>query len=112
MVFKLPDTVPDIAATLRDYEMQTNLKLPIGVRQAMIAAADRLDDQRTLLEDIVTELDAAAALKVGFMDSQSRADEVARNIKATLIGLSSRASQLLAKPTPPPRAKPDNTATI
>ena len=113
MTFKLADMIPDIAATLRDYEMQTNLKLPTGVRQAMIAAADRLDEQRKLLEDVATELDSAAALKIGMMDSQSRADEVTRCIRGTLVGLSARAKELLSKPqVAPPRAKLDNSAVI
>jgi len=113
MKFKLADMIPDIASTLRDYEMQTNLKLPIGVRQAMVAAADRLDDQRKLLEDVVTELDNAAALKVGQMDSQSRVDDVTRSIRGTLVGLSARAKELLSKPnTIPPLANPDNSAVI
>lgn len=112
MAFTLDNTPGDIAAELR-FAADDHPKLSPAVRSLLIAAADKLDDHKRLLEDVITELDGAAALKIGMMDSQSRADDVSRSIRGTLVGLSARSKELLAKPHAiPPRTKPDNSAVI
>lgn len=60
------------------------------------------DKQRTAfgstLEGLAQELEVAAALRAGAMDSQSRADEVARQKNVTLQTVAQRLREIAAKP--------------
>lgn len=106
MTFKLSDEPADIAAALRSLEADER-KLSPTAKALIVMAATELDDQRKLLQDISTELSAASKMHVGMMDSQSRADEVARHIKSTMVSLDARIKELLARPhalQPPPDA--------
>ncbi len=97
MTFTLSDEPADIATELRTLEADER-KLSPTAKALLVMAAAALEDQRKLLEDISSELSAASNLRVGMMDSQSRADEVARHIKSLMVSLDQRIRDLLAKP--------------
>jgi len=54
------------------------------IREALLAAAKELDDWKAVAEDCVKQLEEAQALRVGQMDSHSRMDEIARQIKRAM----------------------------
>lgn len=56
--------------------------------------SDELQECKRFLAEAAIELELAASLRVGQMDSQSRADEVARQVRLTLISLAARARAL------------------
>lgn len=107
MVFTLSDQPADITAALRSLEAEER-KLSPTAKALIVMAVDTLEDQRRLLQDISTELSAASKMRVGMMDSQSRADEVARHIQTTMVSLDQRIRELLAKP----HALPQSTAAV
>jgi hypothetical protein len=111
MTFKLDDAPPDLAATLRELEAEER-KLSPRARALLVLSATMLESQRSLLEDAAKELEEAAGLKIGMMDSQSRADDVSRQVRATLVTLATRIRILLGAPVQLPPAKPDNAAVI
>lgn len=112
MAFTFNDTPPDIAATLRELEAAER-KLPSAAKALLIMAATTLEDQRKLLEDISSELSAASNLRVGMMDSQSRADEVARHIKSMMASLDRRIRELLSRPhVMPLQPKPEPDSAV
>lgn len=94
MGFALPDDAVNTAAALRTLEPQA----PKSLKAVMIQAATELDDLRRFVSDAAIELEAAAALRIGQMDSQSRADEVSRAVRLTLNSVAARARQLLSGP--------------
>lgn len=112
MTFKLEDAPTDLAAILRELEAEER-KLSPTTRSLLILAATTLEDQRKLIEDAANELEEAASLKIGMMDSQSRADDVSRQVRTTLVTLAARMRIMLDTPRPlPPVAHPDNSAVI
>ena len=77
---------PDLSWELRDWEPRA----PRDLKAILIQASDKLDDLAALLEAGAMELELAASLRVGQMDSQSKADEVNRQVRLTLTGLAER----------------------
>lgn len=91
MGFALPaDPALDTASLLRELEASAPNPTPKSIRAAMIQAASELEDHKKLFQDAAQELELAASLRVGQMDSQSRADEVARQVRMTLTQLARR----------------------
>lgn len=80
MKFKLPDDSVDTAATLRELEENA----PPPIRSVLIKAAQELEYAKKIAIEMVAVLDEAASLRIGQMDSQSRADEVLRQIHHAL----------------------------
>lgn len=93
MTFELPDKYENTADALRALEPQA----PKALKAVLIQAADELDDWQRVATDVVRELGEAATLRIGMMDSLSRADEVARQIKTTLTTAASRLRALTQK---------------
>lgn len=51
-------------------------------------------DLKQTLEALAQELDIAASLRIGQMDSQSRADEISRQVRVTLNSVAQRLREL------------------
>lgn len=85
MTFELP-AAADIVEALRAAEAQA----PKAIKPLLLQAANELHAWHRLAHDAIAELNEANALRVGQMDSQSRADEVVRQVRATLQGVAAR----------------------
>lgn len=96
MKFEAPVTVLDTAAALREQEPTA----PKALRALMIQAADELDDCHRLMADAGVELELAASLRVGAMDSESKAMEVSKQVRLTLTAVAARLRDALPKPEP------------
>lgn len=95
MGFALPvDTPADTAALLRELEACAPNPTPKNIRAVMIQAATELENHKRLFQDAAQELELAASLRVGQMDSQSRADEVSRQVRMTLQQVAARMREL------------------
>lgn len=90
MKFEAPEEVNNIATTLRGLEELHSKNLSAAVRAVMRQAADKLDDYEHLVDDALLELDVAASLRIGMMDSESRIDEITKQIKLTITSVASR----------------------
>jgi hypothetical protein len=90
MGFALPADVADLSTELRNAEAQA----PKHIKHLLIQAADELHDLKQLMVDGAQQLELAISLRVGQMDSQSRADEVARQVRMTLEQLAARMREL------------------
>lgn len=97
MTFKPAEIPADVAAELRTLEADER-KLSPTAKSLLVLAAATLEDQRKLLEDISSELSAASKIRVGMMDSQSRADDAAKFIQNLMLSLDSRIREHLSKP--------------
>lgn len=89
MKFKLPEGT-DSAAALRELEP----KLPAQFRDTYLQAINELEERKRFCQEAADELEAAANLRAGQMDSQSRADDVARQVRQTLVSIAARARSL------------------
>lgn len=83
MTFQLPDKYENTAAALRELEPQA----PKQIKALMLQAAAKLDAYRELCQVGAKDLEHAASLRIGMMDSQSRADEISRNVRTTMSEL-------------------------
>jgi len=81
LAFKLPDDVADIAQALRDIEQQ----LPKPHRALILQAANELTSLKQAVSTAAEALELAASLKAGQMSSQSRCDEIADQVRRTLV---------------------------
>lgn len=103
MSFELPAEHHDVAEALLEMEPQA----PKAIKPFMIAGAQEIQmlrnerndarkqvaefiDQRSVHMQLAQELSIAASLRIGQMDTQSRADEVTREIRATLLSVAER----------------------
>lgn len=86
MTFELPEDAADIVEALRAVEPQA----PKQIKPLLLQAANELHAWHRLAEAAIAELNEASALRVGQMDSQSRADEVVRQVRAALLGVAAR----------------------
>lgn len=86
LAFKLPDDSADTATALRELEPQA----PKAIKAVMLKAADELDAFKRLCEEGAQELELAVSLRAGQMDSQSRADEIAGQVRQTLRSVAER----------------------
>ena len=84
MTFELPAVV-STATELRDLEQNAPNVTPKSIRAALVSAAKIIEDHEKRRSDAVRILEEALRLKVGQMDSQSRAIEVERAIKSAML---------------------------
>lgn len=94
MTFELPESAKTTAAYLRDVEQNCAKTTPKEVRAALLDAAKALETWERLAEDTARQLEEAANVRIGQMDSHSRADEIQRGIKATMLDLAARFREL------------------
>lgn len=90
MHFALPDDSADLAQSLRDAEPQA----PKHLKPLLIQAAQFIDAVKRVAPELANTLDTAASLRVGQMDSQSRADDVANQVRITLMSTAARLREL------------------
>lgn len=84
MAFALPDTPADLATSLRELESTAPNVTPKVIRAALIQAAQEIEDWRAMALTHARTLEEATRLRIGMMDSQSKADEVSRQIQLAL----------------------------
>ena len=84
MTFELPSTPTDLATELRDLEQNAPNVTPKLIRAALVKAAAEIEGWRFIATRGAEQLEEASALRVGQMDSSSRADEVNRQVRMTL----------------------------
>lgn len=99
MSFTLPaaqytDQRPDVEAMLRDTEQNCPKTTPKDVRAALLAGADEIKRWRVLAQDTSRQLEEAASVRIGQMDSQSRVAEIQRGVKQTMLDLAVRFREL------------------
>lgn len=87
MSFALPAEHRHTATLLRELEQSAPNPVPKAIRAAMIQAANELEDWEKLADRASRELDEASRLNAGQMASQSRHDEIARQVKLTMTSL-------------------------
>lgn len=80
MTFALPDSPTDTASALRELEAQA----PKHIKALMIQAAKELEDWHHKAANAVMVLDEANRLRVGQMDSESKAIEINRQVKLAI----------------------------
>lgn len=85
LAFKLPDDV-DTAQALRDIEQ----RLPKQHRALILQAASELAAVKETAALCAELLDIAASLRAGQMDSQSRHDEIAIQVRLTLADVAAK----------------------
>jgi hypothetical protein len=90
MHFSPPDDSTELAQSLRDAEPQA----PKALRPLLIQAAQFIEHIKRVAPELAQSLDVAASMRVGQMDSQSRADEVAREVRLSLQSVSARLREL------------------
>lgn len=97
MSFALPAMKPSADATskwLRDIEQNAPKNTEKEIRGALLQAAKELEAWHKLAADTARQLDEAANIRVGQMDSLSRVDEKQRGVKSTLLELARRFREL------------------
>jgi hypothetical protein len=94
MTFEVPPEPTDTASFLRDLEQNCPKTTPKEVRAALLRGAQELEDWQRLAKDAANQLEEASRLHVGQMASQSRADEVTRQVKLTMTDLATRFREL------------------
>jgi hypothetical protein len=92
--FGLPPAPADTASYLRDLEQNCAKTTPKEVRAALLRAAQELEDWQRLGLDTANQLDEAANVRIGQMDSHSRVDEIQRGVLATMRDLAARFREL------------------
>lgn len=80
MSFEIEITT-DIFEKLRDLEPQA----PKHIKPVMLQAANELNYRRMVMQDVADELEAAANLKIGTMDSPSRIFDITQHIRSALM---------------------------
>lgn len=68
--------------------------IPAQFRDTYLEAMNELEERKRFLAQAAQELELAASLRAGMMDSQSRADDVAHQVRQTLVSLAARARAL------------------
>lgn len=86
LAFKLPDDSTDLAQALEDIEPQA----PKAIKPLLLQAARELRDARKLCAELAEALEHAASLRAGQMASQSRCDEIANEVRQTLVSVAAR----------------------
>lgn len=92
MTFMVPnheytDQPVNTAAMLRDLEQNCPKTTPLNVKAALITAAKEIERWQKLGEDAARQLEEAATVRIGQMDSHSRVDEIQRGVKSTMLEL-------------------------
>lgn len=86
MQFALPDEIPNTVDSLRALEPQA----PKPLKATMLQAADELSAYQLACSESAQALELAATLKAGFMDSDSKHEQVAREIRLTLTQIAAK----------------------
>ena len=89
MAFVL-DEPTDTASVLRALEENAPNITPKNIRAALLKAAAELEALKTCAGECAEALELAATLKAGQMDSQSRHDEVAKQVRLTLVDVAAK----------------------
>ena len=90
LAFALPDDTTDLAQALEDAEPQA----PKAIKPLLIQAARELRALKETAGLCAEQLGIAASLRAGQMDSQSRHDEVARQVRVTLVDVAAKLREL------------------
>lgn len=95
MGFALPDSPKTTtAAFLREIEQSCAKTTPKEVRAALLDGAKALETWERLAADTARQLEEAANVRIGQMDSHSRVDEIQRGVKRTMLDLAARFKEL------------------
>lgn len=94
MTFELPNSTKKTSAFLRDMEQNCSKTTPKEVRAALIDGAVALETWERLAGDTAKQLEEAANVRIGQMDSHSRVDEIQRGVKRTMLDLAARFREL------------------
>ncbi len=86
MQFALPEQVPDVAESLRALEAQA----PKSLKATMLQAADELVALRRAASESAQALELASTLRAGLNDSESRHEDVQREIRLTLTQVAAK----------------------
>jgi hypothetical protein len=90
MHFVPPADSADLAQSLRDAEPQA----PKHLKPLLIQAAQFIEHIKRVAPELAQSLDLAASLRCGQMDSQSRADDVANQVRIALTSTAARLREL------------------
>lgn len=90
MTFELPAAPTDLATELRELEQNAPNVTPKAVRAALVKAAAEIEQWRSTALRCAEQLEEAGRLRTGQMDSQSRLDEVDRQVKFSLRQVAER----------------------
>ncbi len=85
LAFKLPDDA-SLAQALEDAEPQA----PKAIKPLLLQAARELRAHKELSSELAEMLELAASLRAGQMASQSKCDEIANEVRATLVSVAAR----------------------
>ncbi len=86
LAYKLPEDSTDLAQALEDAEPQA----PKAIKSLLLQAARELRAIRETASVSAEALELAASLKAGQMATQSRHDEIAAQIRGTLIDIAAK----------------------
>ncbi len=86
MAFALADDSTDLAQALEDAESQA----PKSVKPLLAQAARELRALKETAGECAEALELAASLKAGQMASQSRCDEIAAQVRGTLVDVAAK----------------------
>lgn len=81
MAFALPADETGLAQSLRDAESTA----PKNLKPLLERAAQVIDEFKTAASDAVVALEQAASLRVGVMDSQARVDDIANEVRQSML---------------------------
>ncbi len=86
LAFALPDDSEDLAQALEAAEPQA----PKAIKPLLLQAVRELRDLKGTASVCAEVLELAATLKAGQMDSQSRHDEIACQVRASIIDVAAK----------------------
>jgi hypothetical protein len=84
VTFEAPIAGPVTSAELRDIEQSAPKTTPQAIRAALVRAAGELEEWERRAADAAKLLEEAQALRIGQMDSHSRATEIDRRVKQAM----------------------------
>lgn len=90
MAFQLPEDLTDAASQLRSFEPQA----PKHMKAALLSSAAQLEANTRLMAQCAEDLETVSRLRIGAMDSQSRADEVAQAVRNVILDVAARLRML------------------
>jgi hypothetical protein len=94
MTFEVEETVT-LEQELRELEQNASAPTSKAIRAALIKAADKLMDLSKERALQAQELEIAASLKIGAMDSQSKVDEITQQQGLTMRSVAAQLRQPL-----------------
>ncbi len=97
MNFAMVEKPADLASYLRALEQNAAKTTAKEIRAVLIEAAKEIEDWRDAALSHARTLEEAARLKIGQVDSQSKADEVSRQVRNALLQTASDLRARLAR---------------